>query len=150
IRLLAHPLILSPTLAGPAPRRRPPVDHPAGEQLATPLARLPPTAVALEVELVGAGAAVGRPVVPQRGPTVLDPGAEHVDEGSVEVGGSGSGEGAGPRVDPREPERLVGVDVADAGHRPLAQQLGLQPGPAAAQRLPEVVGLEPVVEWLGP
>ena len=63
---------------------------------------------------------------------------------------SGGPDGArGPqRVELRAPQRLVGVDVADARDEPLVDEQRLEPRPAAADPRPERLEREPVVERL--
>jgi tRNA-binding protein len=52
-------------------------------------------------------------------------------------------------MDPCHPERFVGVDVADAGNGPLAQQVGLNRRPRARKIGDEPVDVEVVRERLG-
>src|SRR5919206_66327 len=50
----------------------------------------------------------------------------------------------------RGPQRLVGVDVPDAGHERLVEQERLQPQPACGEALRERLRREPRIEGLGP
>ena len=52
-------------------------------------------------------------------------------------------------MDLRAPERLVGVDVADAGHERLVDEERLEPAAPGADPLPEDAEREPVVQRLG-
>src|SRR5207247_7990409 len=53
------------------------------------------------------------------------------------------------RMDLREPQRLVCVDVADAGEERLVEKEGLQPGVAPTQKASEVAERERGIEGLG-
>ena len=54
------------------------------------------------------------------------------------------------RVQPRAPQGLVGVDVADAGDERLVDEQRLEPRPAAADAGPELAQREPRVQRLRP
>ena len=111
----------------------------------------PPRAVGDEALLRRAVAAVGRAEVADRGALRLDAGLERRDDGRVEAGDAGAREAPGGRrgMDPRREQRLVGVDVADAGDDALVEERGLDRRLAARERARQVGG-RPVAQRLGP
>ena len=107
------------------------------------LARLAPAAVDAELVLHAALAPSGLAVVAQRRALTRDPRVERLAHAPVKRLSSRRLERAGDpqRVEPRAPERLVGVDVPDAGDRALVEQRRLQRRPPAAQRLAQPAGV---------
>ena len=83
--------------------------------------------------------AVGRRVVVDRRAAPLDRLGQDGPDLAVEARLVGRAEGRAPpeRVEPRAPERLVGVDVADPGDERLVEQQRLEPAAPAAQARPE-------------
>ena len=106
-----------------------PLDRPAAARtrLAGPL-------VDLQV-LLHRAVAIGRRVVVDRAAAPLDGLAEDPPERLVQVPLVGGAERAGgpQRVQPGRPERLVRVDVADAGEERLVEQQRLEPALRAAE-----------------
>ncbi len=95
--------------------------------------------------------AVGRGVVVDRRAASLDRLGQDRADRRVQasfVGGAQAGRRA-ERVQPRRPERLVGVDVADPGEEPLVEEERLEPAPATAQPGPEGAQGEGRIERLG-
>ena len=137
-------------LAGGAEGGAPGVDDGAPELGAAAQAGLAGAAVGAELELVAAGLAVGGAVVAQRGAAVGDALLEDDAQLGEQPVGLLAGDRAAARVDAGAPQRLVGVDVADARDRPLRQQLGLDAGPAAPRRPPKPAVVERLVPRLGP
>ena len=130
-----------------APRGRSRVDHPAAELSATPEALLARSAVAGQVELVGALAGHA-PVVPQGGPAAIETEFEDAPNLREQHGRALHGDTAQRWIDACAEERLIGVDVSDARHGALTQELGLEP-PPAAHSFPQLPTVEREIERLG-
>lgn len=109
-------------------------------------ARLPTAAVGDEFVLVPAGVALGVDVVPQGRAAVLHADPQDVDDRRGEPVGAGPADSFRLRVDPREEERLIGIDVADARHRPLGEELRLHGSLASSQSFVEDLAGERWVE----
>ena len=136
-------------LAPRAEMRRPrpdddPLDRPsaARTRLAGPL-------VDLQV-LLHRAVAVGRGVVVDRAAAPLDRLGQDPPDRVVEVPlvGRPQRPGGPQRMEPRGPQRLVGVDVADPGDERLVEQERLEPALPPAQPAPEVAHRERRVERL--
>src|SRR5947207_621471 len=94
--------------------------------------------------------AFGRRVVVDRAPAPLDRLGEHTSQFEVQpslIGRPQRGSGA-QRVQPRGPQRLVGVDVADPREERLVGQQRLEPCLATADQPPEGLEREGFVERL--
>ena len=113
--------------------------------------RLAGSLVDLQV-LLHRAVAVGRRVVVDRAAAPLDRlGQDRADrlEQAALVGRAERADGP-QRMEPGRPQRLVGVDVADAGDERLVEQQWLEPALAAAQPAAEVAQRERRVERLRP
>src|SRR5512133_4028949 len=71
---------------------------------------------------VAAAFAVDHAVVAEGGALAVDGLGQDTADGPVQGQGAPGADAAGGRVDAGQPQRLVGVDVADPGNRPLAEQ----------------------------
>src|SRR5918994_313243 len=115
------------------------------------IARLSSPPVDLELALHRARGAVGRRVIPQRGPLPGDAGAERVADAPPEplqllvVEQAGRAE----RMDARPPEGLVGVDVPEPRHRALVEDRGLHRRSPAGQALEREPALERLLAEAG-
>jgi hypothetical protein len=100
--------------------------------------------------LEGAARAVHVAVVVYRGALGVDSGVQRLDDRLAQrLDLSPAQRPDRPqRVDPRPEQRLVGVDVAHAGHALLVQEEGLHRLPAPARLLAQRVGREVRAEWL--
>ena len=133
----------SAALAGRAPGGAPAVDHLRRSVVAAAVAGLARPAVAVEVVLVAARAAVDGPVVAQRRAAVVDA-LRRAPRGSRACSRAACGRvtrRAGG-VDAGPPQRLVGVDVADAGDGRWLSSWVFTRGAAAPQGPPEHLGRE--------
>src|SRR6185312_12830949 len=106
---------------------------------------------AVDAELVLHPPAGVRPVA-EIGPLAPDAEAERPPDALAEAPDLVGGEVAGrpQRMDPRMPERLVGVDVPEPGDGPLVEDRGLDRRLPAGESLREVGGREPSTERLRP
>ena len=113
-------------------------------------ARLTRAQVDQELVLHRAALAVGVPVVVDRGALPVDPALERLHDARVQALDLGAAQPARrpQRMDARAEQRLVGVDVPDAGHAALVEQERLHRSAAAARRAREDVGRELRVERL--
>ena len=93
-----------------------------------------------ELEVAGIAVGVPVPVVGERRAAGLDGRSEDLPHGVVEpLDGTGPERGRGRlRVDPGLEERLVGVDIADAGDPRLVEEEALDAAPAPLQDGPEL------------
>ena len=125
--------------------------HDAPDRPAAAEARRPGPLVDLQVLLHGAVAVGGGVVVDGRAAS-LDRLREHRTDLAVKACLVGRTKGRRPaqRVETGAPERLVRVDVADAGDERLVKEQRLEPRVAASQPRPERAQGERVVERLGP
>ena len=126
-------------------------DHDAPDRPTAARAGLARALVRLQAFL-HAAVSVGSRVVVDRGAAPGDGLGEHGPDLPVEarlVRRPQRRDGA-QRVEPRPPERLVGVDVADPGDEPLVQQERLEAPTASAQPGAEGPHRERVLEGLGP
>ncbi len=96
--------------------------------------------------------ALGRGVVVDRAAAPLDRLGQDVAQRPVQPADVVGAERVrvAERVEPRPPESLVGVDVADAGEEVLVHQQRLEPAAAPGEQLREPPRGEVVGEWLGP
>ena len=94
--------------------------------------------------------AVGRRVVVDRAPATLDGLGQHGPDRVVQPSFVGRPErpGGPQRMEPRRPQRLVGVDVADAGQERLVEQQRLEPAGSPPDQAPEVTHGEGRIERL--
>ncbi len=103
-----------------------------------------------EAVLEGAAEAVHVTEVVDAGPLRVDAGAERLDDRLAQaLGLCGAERSSGAtRVDSRTEQRLVGVDVADAGHPALVEQQRLDGRSPPAHHRAQVGGREVLVEGL--
>jgi len=99
--------------------------------------------------LVRAGCTVAVNVVTQCGAAVVESRLERASDRLDEPVGPIHGESTGGRIDPRRPQRLVGVDVADSGHGTLSQQDGFEVTIAAFDKDRECLAREGRIPRLG-
>ena len=137
-------------LAERAEVRRADADHDPPDRPAAAGARLPGALVDVEA-LLHLAVAVGRGVVVDRAAAPLDRLAQDLEHVAVERALVPRAQrGGGPeRVQPRAPQRLVGVDVPDAHDERLVHEQRLEAGPPPAQPCPPCPQREPRVERLG-
>ena len=121
-----------------------PLDRPAAAR-----AGLAGALVDLQV-LLHLAVAVGRGVVVDRAAAPLDGLGQDPPDRLVEAALVGRAQRAGrpQRMEPRRPQRLVGVDVADPGEEGLVEQERLEPALPPPQPAPEVAHRERRVERL--
>ena len=88
--------------------------------------------------------AVGRRVVVDRAPATLDRLGQHGPDRVVQASFVGRPErpGGPQRMEPGRPQRLVGIDVADAGQERLVEQERLEPAGSSPDPAPEVTHRE--------
>ena len=131
-------LVLRQSLTPGTEMGRPDAQHESLDGSTAAEARLTGPLVDVEVVLHLA-VALGRGVVIDGRATPLDALREHRAQVGIEgtlVGRAQAG-GAPERVELREPERLVGVDVADPGEERLVDEQRLESGTPTPDELPE-------------
>ena len=111
-----------------AERRRAPADDDARERSTAAVARLPPTAVGAELVLHRSVRAVRERVVTERRSLPLDALSQDIPHGAVQAAQLVRVEAARnpQRMQPALPERLVDVDVPEAGDRSLVEERRLE------------------------
>ncbi len=98
--------------------------------------------------LVPAGVALGIHIVPQGGAAVVDPGSKDRHDRLCQPVSARPAHPPGEGMDACQEERLVGVDVSDAGDRSLRQELRLHRSTASLQSLVEHLAVERGIERL--
>ena len=129
--------------------RRPCADDDPPDRATAARTRLAGPLVDLQV-LLHRAVAVGRRVVVDRAAAALDRLAQDRPDIAVQPALVGRPQRPdGPqRMEPRRPQRLVRVDVADAGEERLVEQQRLEPALALAQPPPEIADRERLLERL--
>lgn len=120
-----RPISGSATLADAAPCGRSGIPDPGPQQGAASLTRLVGAAIATQIELVLALLTFSIAIITQGRSAAID---RRGNDFCNRVAQSASGrlrDLASGRVHPSEPERLVGINVADASDGALTEQLGL-------------------------
>src|SRR5581483_1120211 len=138
VRTCVRIAVSSLSLAMGTEDRRPPVDRMRADQSrAAPRARSPGPPICLERGGKRPALASGVTVVPKARPARRDGRGQHTDNLVAQPRGVRGREL--PRlargIDPRAPERLVRVDVADAGDEPLVHERLLDRLPRARKKL---------------
>src|SRR5215217_9552069 len=114
-----------PSLAGRAEGRAAPSEEDLAEGSGAAGAGAAGLAVGDEEVGVAAALAVDHAVVAEGGAFAGDRVGQDLPDGAVEGQGPSGADPAGGGVDAGQPQGLVGVDVADPGHRSLAEQVRL-------------------------
>src|SRR5919108_3331940 len=125
-------------------------DHDAPDRPTTAGAGVAGALIDLE-PLLHLAIAVGRRVVIDRAAATLDGFCEHEPNRPIEarlVRGLERRDRT-QRVQPGQPQCLVGVDVADTGEERLVEQERLEPSLPPADESPERAQREAVVQWFG-
>lgn len=100
------------------------------------------------MKLVRTGGAVHRPVVAQRRASVIDASGQDLADGGVKPSGRRATNPAAGWMEPGGPEGFIGIDVPDASHRALAEELGLDRLATSTQRRPQAGRCELGIERL--
>ena len=132
--------------------RAPLPHHDAPDRPAAAIARLIGAPIDRQPLRILARLAVRADVVAEARAPVGDPFAQDLAHGAVETPDIAGVERVGrpQRMEPRAPERLIGVDVPDAGDEALVEQQRLQLRRSTSQPLRQARRGEPALERLRP